>query len=198
MREVKDKNNWALFSFFLVIAMIAVGYFVINPYVNDVKSLNTKIDAKGTENQELEAKLASLQKLKKEFEENADTTKMLDLALPDNDMLAEVIESIRAIGEDSVVKITSIKQNQTKNSESTDIVISFESSYSSFKMFLDDVESNVRFVTPTKITLNETKNSEGGESFLKGSINLNFFKVSSKKTSGNTQMEDINTKEGQL
>ena len=124
--------------------------------------------------------MVSLQKLKKDFAENEDAVKLLDLALPESDMLAEVIETIKDIASDSVVEISSIKQTKSKDNSSTTISIAFEGSYSSFKMFLEDIENNIRLITPTKITLNETKNTEDGESFLKGTLELNFFKVKTK------------------
>lgn len=197
MREVKGKNYWSLFSFLMVIIMIAVGYFLINPYVSELKNLNTGIDAKTNENSELEQKLISLQKLKKDFEENEDTVKMLDLALPESDMLAEVVETIQDIANDSVVEITSIKQSKSKDNTSTVISITFEGSYSSFKMFLEDIEDNIRLATPTKITLSETKNTEDGESFLKGTIEIDFFKVKTKtstndKTDSETDTSNLN------
>lgn len=183
MREVKGKNYWALFSFLMIIIIIAIGYFLISPYISELKDLNTKVLARTKENQELQEKITALRKLKQEFEENSDTINLLDLALPEKDMLAEVIETIGDIAEDSVTEITSIKQTKSKDKDMTQIDVSFESSYPSFKMFLEDLENNIRLVTPVKVNLSQTKNTEEGESFLKGNLSLDFFKVESKAES---------------
>lgn len=180
MREVKSKNYWSLFSFLMVIVMIMIGYFFINPYVSQLNNIKAQVEAKTNENIELEQKLIALQKLKVSFEENEETVKMLDLALPEKDMLAEIIETIYDIAKDSVVEISSIKQTKSKDNSATLITVGFEGSYTSFKMFLKDVENNIRLITPAKINISETQNIDGGEKFLKGTIDFNFFKVKAK------------------
>lgn len=183
MREIKNKSYWSLFSLLMVVVMIVVGYFVIYPYVGELNEINTSVDAKEIENNELEQKLSSLEKLKTDFESNTETVKMLDLALPESDMLAEIVETIQDIAGKSALQIDSIKQTKSKDDSNTIISVGFEGSYTSFKLFLDDLEQNIRLVTPTKITLSETKNTEDGESFLKGTIELDFFKVNSTLSS---------------
>lgn len=185
MREIGNKKNWSLFSLLMVIVIVAVGYFVLSPIISSLKDLNTNIDAKDAENVQLEQKLLTLNKLKQEFADNPNKLKILNLAVPEENMLAEITESLREIAAQSVINITSIKQVSTQTSKDTNtkIDLTFEGSYTGFKMFLEDLEKNVRLNTPTKISLTSAKNTEGGETYVKGAMTLDFFKTNTAKNS---------------
>ncbi len=197
MRDISSKQNWPLWTLFVVLSIITIGYFVLRVLITNVKDLNTSVGAINVENTQLEEKLSTLNSLKQEFNDNPDKVKILELAVPEDNMLAEITESLRQIAADSVINITSIKQSNTQSSKNTDVIIelSFEGSYKSFTSFMSNLEKNVRLNTPTKITLNSATNTSGGEVYVKGSMTLDFFKTNTSKktsTSGSTATTTTN------
>jgi Tfp pilus assembly protein PilO len=194
MREIKKKNNWSLLSLLLVIVSISIGYFIINPHINDIRDIDTRVLAKIEENNQLENKLTALQKLKVDFEENQQTVKLLDLSLPEENMMAEIVESIGAMANDSVFKLTSIKQSKSRGKGETTVEISFEGSYFSLKLFMENLEKYIRLVKPVRINVNEMKNTDGGESFLRGSMTLNFFRVDNSEKYESTSADETDKK----
>ena len=196
MREIAGKQNWALYTLLMVLIIICIGYFGINPFINEFKSLNIEIQQKNVENTQLENKLTALKQLKDEFNQNKDEITRLSLALPKTNMAAEITETLRKITSDTGMTITGIKQTtDNKETGNTKIDLSFESSYKSFKLFLSDIQENVRYAVPTKITLTQTKTADGSEPYIKGTISFDFFKTNEKSTNStqttNTQTSEV-------
>jgi len=187
MRQLTAKNYWPALTLLVVAIIIALGYFLIYSEIQNLKNTNIELDAKKQENLELSQKLTNLQMLKNAFASNATQSTTLSLALPQTNMMAEIIESLRVMAQDSVVEIISIKQSpqvEGKTQTFTSVDISFEGSYQSFRSFLQNIESNIRYAVPTKINISHNQNVSGGESYLKGTMSLNFFKVKTKSAPG--------------
>lgn len=179
---MKQKQNWSIYSLLMVIIVIALGYFVIAPWIADIKDLNIKIAAKDRENTQLEQNLLALKNLKKQFDESSEATKLLDLALPESDYLAEVVETLRGIADKSAANLIQIRQGTSADKKATDIEINFEGSYESLRMLLDNIEKNIRFANINSINLTSAKNIEGGEVYLKSNLTLSFFKVGTSES----------------
>lgn len=183
MREIKEKNNWPMYSLLLVLICISFGILFIGPFVQSVKESKTQIAAKEIEKRELEGKLNSLTQIQNTLSSDTNIATNLALALPEGNEISEILETLNAISNQTVTDLTLIKQSTNKNETQTSIDLSFDASYTSFKMFLEDLENNLRLVTPTKIGLVSTKNSVGGETYLKGNMTVDFFKTNSESES---------------
>jgi len=190
MREIKEKNNWPMYSLLLVLICICFGLLFIQPYVKSVKESNTQVAAKEIQQRELEGKLDSLKQIQNTLDSNTNIATNLALAIPEGNDISEIMEILNAISNQTVTDLTLIKQSTNKNDTQTTIDVSFDASYTSFKMFLEDLENNLRLITPTKIGLVSTKNSVGGETYLKGNITLDFFKTNDMQDAKN-EAEDL-------
>jgi putative Mn2+ efflux pump MntP len=69
MREIKKKQYWASLALLAFVLIIAVGYFMIYPSVEELKQSNVLVAAKQKDNQDLQNKITTLQNLDKEMAE---------------------------------------------------------------------------------------------------------------------------------
>lgn len=193
MREIKKKQYWGSLSLLLLVIIVAVGYFMVYPSVNALKEANTQAAAKQKDVSDLQTKLTALQKLSTEMTANPDKMKMLELGIPAEDAQAEIIATLSTIATNTGTTIKSISQSQSADSDFTQMIISFETSYNGFRLMIDALENNIRFAGIKNISLTRGTNTEGSEAFVTGSMSLDMFKYSGKtpaKTTETTEAEN--------
>ena len=176
MREPKKKNYWGLLSLLAFVAAIALGYFVLYPMINNLKEVNIKVAAKDSEINDLGVKISALEKLSLAFGNSPEKVKMLDLAIPEDDMQAEIIATLSNIASNSGMTITSIAQKKSQDKNFTSISVGFESSYAGAKLFLESMENNIRYANVKNMTLTRNQKTDGGEGFITGTVTLDLFK----------------------
>lgn len=182
MREIRKKQSWGLISLLLFLIMVSIGYFVIYPSVEDLRETNLKVAAKEKDVFDMQNKVASLEKLSAQLTNNPDKVNMLELAIPDDDAPAEVIESLSNIASSTGTDLISFSNNKSKDGDFTDLSVSFESSYQGFKLMLEDLQRNIRFTNVKSINLSRNISEEGFEGFVSGSINVGMFKYNKAKS----------------
>lgn len=184
----QPKDYWPMISFLIAVLILAVGYFLIYPNMNRLKELNTQIAAKNKEAQSMETKIADLYALKKAFSENQDKIDKLDLALPKDDAMAELLNNISTIGASSALNVVLVNQlKPTKETKYTSVEIGFEGSFKSLKLFFEDLEKNIRASDPKLISISSSQNLENeGQEVIKGKVELDFFKVTGIKSKTDT------------
>lgn len=182
----KKTNTLSLLSLLMIVIIFAFGYFIINPAVNSFKEVNIAIGAKDKENQELNQKFTTLNKLKTDFSVNEQQLNTLRLAMPNDEQMADFIASIEDIAVSSGVKISSITNNklQTKTTgeeikTSSSVAVAFEGSYSGFKLMLEKMQNNIRYIKVNKISLTKNISTTSQENLVTGNMELNLFTVKS-------------------
>lgn len=176
MREAKQKKYWGLLALLTFVIIVVLGYFVLYPQTTELKNLDTQVQAKNQENQALSAKIKALNSLSQSFTANPDKVRMLDLAIPNDDLQAEIIASLGNIAGSSGMTITNISQVASDTEDFTSINLGFETSYAGLKLFLGSIENNMRYIDIKNMTLTRAVKAEGAEGFITGSAKLDLFK----------------------
>ena len=182
MRELKKKQYWGSLSLLLLVIIIAVGYFMVYPSVGQLKEANINVAAKEKDVNDLQNKISSLNKLDTEMKNNPDKMKMLELGIPATDAQAEIIATLSGIASNSGTTIKSISQSQSKESDFSQILLVFETSYNGFQLMLNSLENNIRFAGVNTISLTRNIKTEGAEGYLSGSMIIEMFKYTGTET----------------
>lgn len=189
LSDSKNKNYWSLISFLTIIIAIAIGYFFIYPNIDQLKNLNIQIYARDKENQAMEVKIVDLRALKAAFDQNPQKVGKFDLAMPKNDAMPDLLVSLEEMSQKSALSMPTVANKSKSDGKYTSINIAFEGSYESLKMFLDDLENNIRLVAVSSISLS-TKDVKADNSTIQGNMTLDFFKVTPKQITTAVSIEE--------
>jgi Tfp pilus assembly protein PilO len=151
--SAKIKNQTQLFPLLISIICLTIGYFIIFPKIDELKLINTQIEAKNQNISEIQEKITNLNALKNEFTNNSGTLESVNLALADSSQLAEIIEQVTGISQKSGMNLKSIKPDSKQLNNELLINLSLQGDYSSLINFTENVEKNLRPISVKSISM---------------------------------------------
>lgn len=160
-----------------VIIIGAVAYFLINPAISQIRSLNIKLSARGEEISQMEAKLATLNSLETQFNQVQDQVKKLGLAAPSNDQIAEILVQLETIASDSGLTLASVQPIKESNQAAVSVNANLQGNYSGLIDFIKASEKNIRPINIKSINLASATEGEG--SIVDCSLGLEILKAGS-------------------
>lgn len=181
MRKVETKDYRPILSILFVLIAISLSFLLINNYVLDLRDAKIDAYALDKENEQLERNLEALSELKGQLAQNPEIKQYLDLALPEDDMIAEIIKTIEVVANNNAVGVTGISKGSGSKtgSQNVNIVLNFENTtYESLKLFLENLDGNIRIVEVNGLSLSRY-DTDTNSGLVSGNIQLSFFSVGS-------------------
>lgn len=168
-----------LLPLLIVVIIIGLGYLVIQPLITTLKDLNTKIAARSEQITQMESKISNLKYLKGEFAKATADLDLLNIAIPKDSQMPEILMQLAQIAGKSGVQITSINP---KSGEGENLSINTQGDFASISSFIENLEKNLRPITIRAISFTSSKNQEG-VSTMTANISLEVFTLPSSSTS---------------
>lgn len=184
MNEANNvKEHSSLLPLLAVIVAIGLGYLVINPKIAELRSLNNQISAKNLDITAMQEKINNLTILKQKFSESPGDVELLNLAVPKDSQIPEIIEEVTAMAGKSGLEVNAINPvvQQTSSGE-TEVSISVNGDYISFVNFSENLEKNIRPVTFKSVNIASQVQASGSIK-LNATITLGFLTYQNKSTS---------------
>lgn len=167
--NAKDQSN--SLAVLVILACIALGYFVFLPFANGFKTNRINTENLIRQRTALEQKRVVLKGLDTEIKERADFIAKTVDAMPESSGVPEILVTLSELSNDNSLYITnflpkevdSSKQVNTSKTpklkyETLNIEFDVSGSYLNMKQFIKDMETNIRTININNISI-----SGGGE-----------------------------------
>lgn len=160
-----------LIAILVLVIIIGLGYFYINPTVEDLRANKIKTEATKIEVKDLNEKKTALLSLETKMKNEVDKVNKLGLALPSNENIPELLTSIENIASKNSLRVNSVQPSKDSvNKEVVSLVVSLQGNYIGLKNFISDLEGNIRAANIKEV------NIVSSDSNLNFTINIQFIK----------------------
>lgn len=171
---VRSNSQYVIMVLCLII-IAAVAYFVINPFVSELKEVNIKLSAKNNQIEETQEKITALQGLQTQFNAQKNLASKMEVAAPVDAEMPEILVMIQNMAVASGLRVSAIQPTQTSVKTMEPVTVSLQGNYNSFTSFLTKLENNVR---PMNIkTINLALAQKEGSSEINSTLNLEILKA---------------------
>lgn len=179
--SVKKDSKWPAVIVLSLLAIFAIGYFVLPRYISDNKDKNLQLAVTKEKITKTQQKITDLTYLKDQFSSNKNEVDQLNLALA-NSNLADIITSLQEIAKETGIEISDIKptsKDKTSNSAST-LSATVKGYYDGLKAFFTKLNSNIQPVSINEITLTQT-GTDIKQGLLSANLSINVFQADQAK-----------------
>lgn len=149
-----------LFPLLTVVMCIGLSYFLINPFINRIRAVNTDIQLKNNELGQMDQKINDLNYLKDQFNKSLPDLKLLNTALPGGKKIDEIIIQFNNIAKNSNTTISSFKPSNKGANGSIGLDLSVNGSYDDIINFINSLENNARLISIKTLTLSPSSKKD--------------------------------------
>jgi len=168
-------NSQYVITVLCLIIIAAVAYYVINPFVSELKEVNIKLSAKNNQINQTQEKIIALQGLQTQFNAQKNLVSKMVVAAPVDAEMPEILVMIQNMAVASGLRVSAIQPTQTSVKTMVPVTVSLQGNYNSFTSFLTKLENNVR---PMNIkTINLALAQKEGSSEINSTLNLEILKA---------------------
>lgn len=179
----KQKQNLALYSLLMAVLVMCSLYYFGVPMLAQLKNTNKNIAIKQKENNQLQEKINNILNIKKEIDSDNELAKLLNIAMPDGVSASTLIETVGSVASNYSLELNGIRQVKSDNSNKVTLEVGLTGSYKSVKMFIEDLENNVRIGRVAKISIQKGQENNDSSS-VKSTLSIDFIKLGSNMEKG--------------
>lgn len=184
MDKQKTSGYSPLLPVLIAVIIIALVYYVISPFVNSVKELNTDLIVKAQEITAMEEKINDLKIIKDKFEQDNETLDLLNTAMPQDEEIDSFLVQLSQMADNASLIVDSIQPGEKDTEGMPTVTISVQGDYENVALFIEYLENNVRPLTIKSIDISSDKS--GKEiSIVSATIEIEIFTV------GKSQPEEM-------
>lgn len=160
-----------------VVAVLAIGYFLLAPLMTDYRAHRLDRAARRTEIENLKTQKATLDRLKSELATNAAEVVRLSLAVPAEENPADLVAQVAALVAESGLTLTTLQpaQGGSETSE-TVMTVTVSGTYPSLITLTENLEKNLRPAKVRSLNLVESR-SEEAAGVLSATLEIAFSRV---------------------
>lgn len=175
MENKKPSVKNSLIIALLVILSVMAGYFLLWPFSNQLKEDNIALAAKEEELKLKKQKLDDLRELSQNFIQAEENLKSLELAMPEEDQIPEVIVQIEAVVGEAGLAIGDLNPKKNEKEGVVEVILSVDGEYGNIINLIGLLQENIRPVLISEINLSKgEKDEEGGGTGLTFSLTVSF------------------------
>lgn len=156
--KIQEKQNDLLWVTLGLIIVIALAFFYVRPQINLLAQAKGRLLAKQQDLIELEQKAEQLVGLDNQLNQFDADLKKLDIAVPTNESIDQLIVSLGSIATASGAQLKLIQPSLTGSSGQ--VTLNLGGSYSSIVLFLENLEKNLRSVQVLDVKISSASRIE--------------------------------------